>query len=48
MAQVYGLANRHISASQLTNGAALSARLVRATMMASILRIVECDGWDNA
>ena len=41
---IYCLASRHISASQVTRGAALRARLVRASMIALILLIVECAG----
>ena len=41
---VYGFASRHISASQVTSGAALCERLVRASMMALILLMVECEG----
>ena len=41
---LYCLASRHISASQVTRGAALRARLVRASMIALILLIVECAG----
>ena len=37
---IYGFARRHIRASQVTSGAALCARLVRASMMAVILLIV--------
>lgn len=40
----YFLARRHISASQVTSGAALRAKFSRASMMALILLIVECDG----
>ena len=42
---IYGFARRHIKASQVTSGAALCARLVRASMMAVILLIVECAGY---
>ena len=41
---IYALASRHIRASQVTRGAALWARLVRASIMAVILLIVECAG----
>ena len=39
----YLRANWHMSASQVTNGAALRAKLSRAVMMAFILLMVECD-----
>ena len=41
---IYGFARRHMRASQVSSGAALCARLVRASMMAVILVIVECAG----
>ena len=41
---IYCLASRHISASQVTRGAALRAKFVRASMIALILLIVECAG----
>ena len=44
----YLRANWHIKASHVTNGAALCARLVRASMIALIFAIVECDGWVDA
>ena len=40
----YLRANWHINASQVTSGAALCARFSRASMMALILLMVECDG----
>ena len=41
---IYCLASRHIRASQVTRGAALWARLVRASMIALILETVELAG----
>ena len=40
----YFLASEHISASQVTSGAALRAKFSRAVMMAFILFMVECEG----
>ena len=41
---IYCLASRHISASQVTRGAALWARLVRASIIALIFEMVELAG----
>ena len=40
----YLRANWHISASQVTSGAALRTKFPRAVMMAWILLVIECDG----
>jgi hypothetical protein len=40
----YLRANWHISASQVTSGAEFRARFSRASMMALILLMVECEG----
>ena len=41
---IYYFASRHIRASQVTRGAALWARLVRVSMIALILEVVELAG----